>query len=185
MFHSSTVEYGFEPGDGVIAFAKYFAQHYHYWQAGPLVLATAGRLGLARGLGSSDVIPSERFFAGGGNTVRGYAQDSLGPRNFFDDSAGGNTLLVFNQEARFPIYRWVSGVGFIDAGNVFASVGDVSLSGIAVGAGFGLRLDSPVGLLRFDYGFALTRDHVSPDQPSGGVDTIPLGQFFFSIGQAF
>jgi len=185
MFHASTVEYGFEPGEGVIAFAKYFAQHYHYWQAGPFVLATAGRLGLAKGLGNSEVIPSERFFAGGGNTVRGYARDSLGPRNFFDDPAGGNALLILNQEARFPIYRWVSGVGFIDAGNVFTSVGEVSLAGLAVGAGFGLRLDSPVGLLRFDYGFALTRDHVFPDRTVGDTDSKPIGRFFFSIGQAF
>ena len=184
MFHSSTVEYAFEPGTGAVAFAKYFAQQSHYWRTGPLVLATAGRLGLATGLGDSEVIPSERFFAGGGNTIRGYAQDSLGPRNVFHDPRGGNALLVFNQEARFPMYRWISGVGFLDAGNVFASAGKISLADLDVGAGVGLRLDSPVGLLRFDYGFALTRDRVSPT-PAAAANTKRIGRFYFSIGQVF
>ena len=185
-FHSSTAEYGFELGEGAIEFASYFAQQYQYWSLGPLVLASAGRLGLARGLGGSDLIPTERFFAGGGNTVRGYPQDSLGPRDpFFGGAAGGNALLVLNQEARFPIVWRFRGVGFLDVGNVFETPGDISFAGMAVGIGLGLRVESPVGLLRFDYGFALTRDQLHPIPAPGEPDTRPRGRFFFSIGQAF
>ena len=83
-------------------------------------------------------------------------------------------MLIINQEARFPIYRWVSGVGFVDAGNVFSRLGDIALGDLAVGSGAGLRFDSPVGMLRVDYAFALSRG-----------DDDPVGRFFFSIGQAF
>ena len=172
-FHSSTTEYGFEPGEGALRFVKYFAQQYQYWPVGPIVLASAARLGLGSGLGGQ-VIPSERFFAGGGNTVRGYGQDSLGPHDFLGDARGGNALLVFNQEVRFPIVWRFRGVGFIDAGNVFETVPDISFTDLAVGTGLGLRVETPVGLFRFDYGFALRRD-----------DDEPIGRFFFSIGQAF
>ena len=119
------------------------------------------------------MIRSERFFAGGGNTVRGYGQDSLGPHDFFG-ATGGNALLVFNQEVRFPIVWRFRGVGFIDAGNVFETVPDISFADLAVGTGLGLRVETPVGLFRFDYGFALRRD-----------DDEPTGRFYFSIGQAF
>ena len=180
-FHASTIEYGFEPGKGAVELAKYFGQQYHYWPVGPIVLASAGRVGLATGLGS-DLIPSDHFFAGGGNTVRGYPQDSLGPRNLLGGVAGGNALVVLNQELRFPVFWRLSGVGFIDAGNVFETVKRISLSDLAVGAGLGLRLDTPVGLLRFDYGFALRRS-LLVSQP--GENDPPIGQFFFSIGQAF
>ncbi len=59
--------------------------------------------------------------------------------------------MILNQEVRFPLYRWVNGVTFIDAGNIFAKGED--WSGLKVGYGFGLRFDTPVGLLRGDVGF--------------------------------
>ena len=51
--------------------------------------------------------------------MRGYREDDLGPRSVFDDADGGEALLVFNEELRFPVYRWLRGVGFVDAGNVY------------------------------------------------------------------
>ena len=174
-FHSSNVEYGFEPGVGEVNFAKYLAHQYHHWSVGPVVLATAGRLGLATGLGGDSLIPSERFFAGGANTVRGYAQDSLGPRSpIFDEAEGGNSLLIFNQEVRLPLFWRLGAVGFIDAGSVFETARDISVGDLAVGAGLGLRLLTPVGTLRLDYGFALTREEGDR-----------LGRLHFALGQAF
>ncbi len=171
LFHSSNVEYGVEPG-GSFKFAKYLGQQFHHRRIGPVVLASAVRIGLATGLGS-ELLPTERFLAGGGNTVRGYAQDSLGPVGFFG-LRGGNALLILNQEARFPILWRLRGVGFVDAGNVFASARDVSLRALRVSVGVGLRVESPIGLLRIDYGLPLDR---APDAPRG--------RFFFSLGQAF
>jgi outer membrane protein assembly factor BamA len=91
-----------------------------------LVLASGARLGLARTIEDEVLIPSERFFAGGANTVRGYREDDLGARSVFDDAEGGEGLLVLNGELRFPIYRWLKGVGFVDVGNVFPKARDIS-----------------------------------------------------------
>lgn len=87
---------------------------------------------------------SERFFAGGSNTLRGFDFESAGPRvvilpqgNFFNTSGqqvfldpftvpfGGNALAVVNLEARIPISKTVRAVPFYDGGNVFRRVGDI------------------------------------------------------------
>ncbi len=171
-YHSANIEYGADIGRPV-RFLKYLGQHFLYRRIGPIVLASAARVGLATGFGS-DLIPTERFFAGGGNTVRGYAHDSLGPSGLFGTPAGGSALLVTNQEARFPLFWRFTGVGFVDAGNVFRSVGDMALRDLRIGAGLGVRIDTPVGLVRLDYGIPLRRE---PNDPRGRA--------FVSLGQAF
>ena len=175
MFHSSTLEYASTRVGSDVAFVKYLIQQFAYPSLGPVTLAGAFRLGVSRGLGrNEDLIPSERFRTGGGNSVRGYAQDSLGPRDFFGDPAGGRGLLLLNGEARFPLYRWLRGVAFVDAGNVFKSAKEISLTDLAVGAGFGVRLDTPAALLRVDYGV-----------PTSSRDGNRRGRWYFSVGQIF
>jgi outer membrane translocation and assembly module TamA len=66
---------------------------------------------------------------------------------------GGDRLLILNQEARFPIYRWANGVVFADAGNIFAKGETMSWSELKIGVGLGLRFDTPVGLIRGDVAF--------------------------------
>ena len=70
------------------------------------MLASASRLGFGRGF-DQDLIPSERFYAGGGTSVRGFAEDGLGEVDFFGDPRGGNSMLILNQEARVPLFGWV------------------------------------------------------------------------------
>ena len=79
-----------------------------------------------------------------------------------------------NQEVRFPLYKWVRGVGFIDAGNVFPRVSDVSFTNLDAGAGVGLRIASPFALLRIDFGMPLTSRQRTPS-----------GRWYFAIGQTF
>ena len=172
VFHSSNVEHGTELGRPA-RYLKYLGQQFAYRRVGSVVLASAARIGVAIGFGAP-LHPAERFFAGGGNTVRGYRQDSLGPRQPGGAPSGGSALLVLNQEVRFPLWRRLAGVGFIDAGNVFESARDIALRGLRLGTGFGLRLDSPLGLVRADYGFPLHRK-----------DDGPPGRLFLSLGQAF
>lgn len=173
MLFSSTFEYGASALGSDLRFAKQFVEQTYYRRIGRgLVFATAGRLGLAAGYGQ-DLIPSERFFAGGGNSVRGYLENSLGSRDLFG-TTGGNALLVLNEEVRFPIVWRLRGVAFIDAGNVFARVGDLALSDLRVGTGFGLRVQTPFALLRVDVGAPLHR--AEGDSPV---------RLFFSIGQVF
>ena len=123
---SSSIEYAPTSLGSDIRFVRSVSQAYVFRQWRGVVLASAGRLGVATALGEQDLIPSERFFAGGAGTVRGVVEDSLGPRDFFfDEPTGGKAMVVLNQEVRVPIYRWVRGVGFVDAGNVFERWRDV------------------------------------------------------------
>jgi outer membrane translocation and assembly module TamA len=115
-----------------------------------VILATAARVGMARTFRDEDLIPSERFFGGGATSVRGYRQDDLGPRSIFGDASGGRALFIGSGELRFPIHRWLRGVGFVDLGNVYPTVGDITLLNLQIGAGAGLRLSTPIGLLRLD-----------------------------------
>jgi outer membrane protein insertion porin family len=133
---------------------KLLMQQYLFVPLGRIVLASRAQGGIA--FGKDELLLSDRFRAGGGNTVRGYGEDSLGPRGIFGAPNGGEKLIVLNQEMRFPIYRWASGVAFVDAGNVFGRDESFNWNRLNVGYGVGLRLDTPVGLLRGDVGFPRT-----------------------------
>jgi outer membrane protein assembly complex protein YaeT len=146
-----------------LSFLRNFAQYSQFYGLGRgMVLASAARLGLARTIEDEVLIPSERFYAGGANTVRGYRQDDLGPRSVFEDAEGGEAMLVLNGELRFPIYRWLKGVGFVDVGNVYPKVRDLSFTDLQIGVGAGARFDTPFGLIRFDLGLPANRRPFDP-----------------------
>lgn len=146
-----------------------------------------------------DLIPViDRYQTGGATTVRGYRENDLGTRAHAASDTlvyswlGGRTTLLANAELRFRI-RWiVSGALFADAGNVWANPGDMKLRNIlslADGAGYndmrysvgaGLRFGTPIGPVRFDYGWKIRI--ARPDQPDATNDP---GEFHFSVGQAF
>ena len=125
---------------------------------------------------------SERFFAGGDTTVRGFALDRLGDDATIDQDGfpqGGNATLIFNGELRARVTAAIDLVGFLDSGNVYDRVGNISLSRIRGGAGFGVRYRSPVGPIRVDLGFKLDRqtfDNGDVERPTA---------LHISIGQAF
>ena len=172
-FHSVTLDYAPPSLGSDVPFVKFFSQHRYFRRSGRVVLASFARLGLATAFDQT-LIPTDRFFAGGGNSVRGYAEDALSPLDLFGDVAGGSALAVLNQEVRFPIFRIVRGIGFLDAGRAFDEVRSLALGRLSVSGGVGLRVQTPVILVRIDYGFPF--------------DTRPgprSGQWFFSIGQMF
>jgi outer membrane protein insertion porin family len=128
-----------------------------------------------------DLPASERFFAGGDSTMRGFALDSVGTPATITESGfprGGNGLLLFNGEIRVPVWRDLGAAVFIDAGNVFDLVENIDFGEMRAAAGIGLRYRSPVGPLRFDVGFKLDRRVI------GGQLESPRA-FHFSFGQAF
>jgi outer membrane protein assembly factor BamA/autotransporter translocation and assembly factor TamB len=172
-FHSSDFEYAPTSLGSDVRFIRYLLQQRYYRTIGPVVLAGAGRLGLATAFGQ-ELIPSARFFAGGGNSVRGYTEDELSPHSVLGFATGGAGLIVLNGEARFPIFKMVRGVGFFDAGRAFEEVKGIALSDLSAGTGVGLRVQTPVVLLRIDVGFPL-------DSSFGPR----RGRWFFSVGQAF
>jgi len=162
-FTSATFELSRQGIGSDLNFLRSFLQYFQFTPIGDrTVFAAAVRLGLARTFADEDLIPSERFFGGGATTVRGYREDDLGPRSLFGDAEGGRAMLVLNAEARFPVYRWVRGVGFVDMGNVYPMVSDISFSDLLVGLGGGLRLDTPVGVIRFDLAVPANRRSFDP-----------------------
>jgi outer membrane protein assembly complex protein YaeT len=168
-------------------YVKYFGQYFHYFpleaqRQDPftsvsirprLVFATGVRLGLAAGIGG-DVPRTERFFAGGSATLRGFEQNTVGPITPERFALGGESLLVLNNEVRVPLISVVDGVFFTDIGNVFDRVSSFSLTNLRQSAGLGLRVRTAWLLLRADYGVVL--------DPRPGERR---GLFYLSVGQAF
>jgi outer membrane protein assembly complex protein YaeT len=175
MFLSQNLRYA--PGflGSKTRFIRYFGQYSTYLKLSDfLVLAASIRLGLGKGL-NQDLPSSERFFAGGGTTIRGFKKDELGPRDPLTDMPqGGDAVFILNQELRFPLIKKFGGVVFLDLGNVYPKISDLDFLDIRKTAGFGFRLNTPFFLVRFDWGFKLDR------RPGEA-----LSQIFFSIGQAF
>ena len=143
------------------------------WANDAFTWAQSYRLGLAWGFAGEPVIAFERFRAGGANSLRGFGTNEVGPRDVLDDPAGGEAVLVLNQELRYRHRSGLGGVVFYDGGNVFARVQDLRFD-LRHTLGAGLRWASPVGLLRLDLGLPLAR---RPGEKAYRV--------FFSLGQAF
>ena len=130
---------GFRP---ICALARLLTQQKYFRRAGKVVFASWAQVGLATAFDQT-LLASDRFFAGGGNSVRGYAQDVISPSDFLGTIVGGNALIVLNQEVRFPMFKYVRGVGFIDAGRAFETVGQMSLKDLAVGLASGSASTRP------------------------------------------
>ncbi len=162
LLHSSTVELGLESLGRNGRFLKYSLQELHFVPLGArIVSASAVRMNVGRGFGGQDLILSERFLAGGANTVRGYPDDGLAGFDFFGDPIAGQATLVLNQEARVALNKYFRGVGFVDAGQVFERATNLSLGSLQWAAGAGLRVKTPVGLFRFDVATPLPRRDLS------------------------
>lgn len=192
------LEYAFPLLNAEANFLKLFWQQTHYQPLGSgSGLAGSLRLGaienlsdtapldplVPMGLASARVPVSERFFAGGRTSHRAFERDRLGVAGetlFVDDDGnsievGGNGLLVFNLDYRFPISGDFGGTIFFDLGNVWADWQDVDLSDLEPGAGLGFRYVSPIGPIRLEIGWQL-----DPEQPG---DDDPV--FFLSFGNPF
>jgi outer membrane protein insertion porin family len=130
-----------------------------------------------------DLPPSERFFAGGDTTVRGFTLDRLGRPNTIDVTTGlplgGLGLIVLNAELRTPLRGNLAGAAFLDVGNVFAHVNDINLGQLRAAVGFGFRYKSPIGPIRVDLGFKL-----APQLLANGDRERPTA-LHISLGQAF
>ncbi len=156
---------------------SFFGQHQNHRRVGrSAVLATSLRLGLIGPYGVTPEVPiSERFFAGGSTSLRGFDLDLAGPLDpVTNKPLGGNALVILNAELRIPVSGNFALAPFYDTGNVFARIKDIGLSRFSNTIGFGVRYKTPFGPLRVDLGFNL-----SP--PPG----FPARQIFFTIGNPF
>ena len=141
------------------------------------VLALRLRLGTLEPFGGSeqtDVPLVSRFYSGGSTSVRGFAFQKLGPLDEDGDPLGGLSLAEGSAELRFPIWRRLSGVVFVDAGRVALDSSNIGGGDFYYSTGAGLRVRTPLGPLRLDYGFLLN--------PPSGIDRSRL---YISVGHAF
>lgn len=151
-----------------------YGNAYHEITSG-LVLAASLRGGFAQGYSQTNELPIvERFFLGGGTTVRGYAQDTLGPKGADGNPIGGNAFLMENLELRTSLGKGLGLVTFLDGGNVWLKADEVKLADLKFTTGLGLRYNTPVGPIRVDYGVKLRRETGESK-----------GELHFSIGNAF
>ena len=143
-------------------------------------LAFGARAGIIHSLTTSGAdeataIPiDERFFNGGGNTVRSFGERDLGPHDRKGHPIGGEFFTIFNIEYTVPIFGELEGALFTDAGNLLPTAEEPGLDDMRYALGVGLRYKLPIGPVRLDYG-------VNPN-PQNGED---FGAFHFSFGFAF
>jgi translocation and assembly module TamA len=138
------------------------------------VLALRGSLGSLVGTSREEVPADERFYAGGGGSVRGIPYQLAGPLDD-DKPEGGRSLIELSTELRFRITESFGAVAFLDGGTVSSSSLPSLDEELHWGFGPGLRYFTPIGPLRLDVGFPLSRRDSVDD----------LFQLYLSIGQAF
>ncbi|NOQ23522.1 MAG: BamA/TamA family outer membrane protein [Candidatus Aegiribacteria sp.] len=137
----------------------------------------AGRLRLGGSFPYGDdatVPPDDRFFLGGGTTVRGYPFNSLGPKDDEGNPIGGRFEILGSFEIRTRIVGNLGAVLFADAGGLWNAFNEFDLSTAGFGTGIGLRYNTLFGPLRLDYGFAPT-----------WKNSIKRGKIYIGIGHAF
>jgi outer membrane protein assembly complex protein YaeT len=137
-------------------------------------LATRVRAGTIEPVAGSHEVPIwERFYAGGIDSVRGYARWRVGPL-VRDQPLGGRSLGEASIELRRPITEQLGIAVFFDGGQLSLRSFDVPVQDYQLGTGFGLRVSTPIGPIGVDVGFPLDRR---------GSDDV--WQLYLSVGQAF
>jgi translocation and assembly module TamA len=139
------------------------------------VLAGRTKVGTILGESREDIPANKRFYAGGGDSIRGYPFQKVGPLDESNDPLGGRSVLELNAELRARVWGNFGLVPFIDGGNVYTPVYPDFSEELRWAAGIGARYITVVGPVRFDIAFPLN--------PPSEVDD-PF-QFYISLGQAF
>ena len=138
------------------------------------VLATSIEVGSLSSYGGNYRISlQERFYAGGPNSLRGFAYQSVGPLDASNNPQGGFVQLIWNvAELRVPVYKSLRAAFFADAGNVWRHHTNISGSKLRKDIGLGLHYITPIGVIRLETAFPISDEVTKP-------------RVFFSMGYGF
>jgi outer membrane protein assembly factor BamA len=174
------------------SFGRLTGQYAFYKPVHSIIFANSFRLGMVKAFSGSFVPTSERYFSGGGTSLRGFPLDQAGPQRLVPFCnvlsgqtgctnvtvpVGGRLLFILNSELRFPlgIMKALGGVVFYDGGNVYNAINLPNfVNNYTNTVGLGLRYATPIGPVRFDIGHNLN--------PVIGIKST---QYFITLGQAF
>ena len=134
-----------------------------------------GRFGYGGGFDDSVLPASERFFLGGVTTIRGFEFRDIGPEDENNNPLGGTSFVQFNLEIGRSLGGVLRVVAFFDAGNVYGppDSDDFDMGNLRRSAGLGIRIVTPIGPIRLDYGFKLDK---KPGESAGRLGFL-LGSF--------
>ena len=153
------------PGSGLQYYKLNYVQQRFIPLTRELTLGMKGNLGYGDGFGDYDNLPFfENYYAGGVRSVRGFEDNTLGPRDSDGDPIGGSVLMVFNAELIFPVPFVESASGmrlsaFFDVGNVFGDYNTFSTSSLKYSVGLAGLWLSPLGPISVSLGYPLNADN--------------------------
>lgn len=138
----------------------------------------------------TDYIPiSKQFFLGGSKSVRGYGYEKLGviDENDVIQDVSGLSSFVGNVELRFPIYDDFGGVVFLDTGTLNKDSFSVALNSLRYTCGLGLRYNTIIGPIQFDFGYQLNPAKSTTTDDQLLTDLLNKDRWYlhFNIGQTF
>jgi outer membrane protein insertion porin family len=113
--------------------------------------------GIINSIGGKPVPVQDRFFLGGAESIRGYKYGTVSPTDEKGNYIGGKAYGLFSLEVRRSLTKSLEGALFYDSGRVFREPSQFKLSNWYSSVGFGIRYLTPVGPLRFDYGYKLKK----------------------------
>ncbi|MBT8121953.1 MAG: BamA/TamA family outer membrane protein, partial [Gammaproteobacteria bacterium] len=168
------------PGSGL----EYYKLDYNEQQfirlTSDLTLGLKARLAYGDGYGDFEVMPFfENFFAGGIRSVRGFEDNTLGPKDEFGEAIGGSFLTVFNAEIIFPVpfmekTNATRLSAFVDVGNVYSDINTFDAGDLRYSAGLAGVWASPLGPISVSLGFPLNAKSTDEEQ-----------KFQFTVGTFF
>jgi outer membrane protein insertion porin family len=177
--HNITLEMGIPGSDLEYYKLKYRGSSY-FPVTEKITLAVKGGISTGDGYGDSSELPFfERFFSGGISTVRGFENNSLGPRDSNNDPQGGSFGANARAELQFPVpfaedIKGLRMSTFVDAGNVYKDFDAFDAGDIRYSAGISATWMSPLGPFTLSYA-----------QPLNDKDDDKVQELQFSIGASF
>ncbi|TMH49034.1 MAG: outer membrane protein assembly factor BamA, partial [Betaproteobacteria bacterium] len=162
LLQSALVEWGLPVGDLSYYKLNYLIQWFTPLPAN-IVWMLRGDVGYGGGLGNKPLPFFKAYYAGGVGSVRGYDTASLGPQDSQGNTIGGRRKIIGNAELFFPLPgakandQSVRLSVFTDAGQIYDNGSQPQLESFRFSAGAGLAWNSPVGPLKFSYGYPLNK----------------------------